>query len=141
MFQEARNGRVDSLAKLLVIDKEVLKDETLFRLFRDAAQKDKQTDYNILTKAIRQNPGDIFTLREIKVAIARFILDVSKFFGRPLKMPEIRNLFDYIEKDRERDDTVIDEEGLHDSQDSFYKAVMRHAGFESLFQRKSDKKI
>lgn len=139
LFHEARIGRVDSLAKLLIIDKEVLRDEVIFRLFTGVAQKKKKTDYNILTKALRQNPGDVFTLREIKVAIARFILDTSKFFGSPLKMPEIRALFDYIEKDRQADDSAIDEEGLYESQDSFYKAVMRHGGFETLFIPKSDK--
>ncbi|MHB8092612.1 MAG: hypothetical protein ACYDH8_13605 [Syntrophales bacterium] len=133
LFREARSGKLDSLAKLLIIDKEILRDETIFGVFKKAAQPDKELDYNMLTKAFRQTPADLVTLKKVKVAVARFILDLSKLTGHRLTINEIRGLFDRIEKDRESNDAAIDEDGLYDSEDSFYKAVMRHPGYESLF--------
>ena len=141
LFQEAKNGKLDSLAKLLVIDKQILRDETIFGLFEDAAQKDKALEYNMLTKAFRQTPADLVSLKKVKVALARFILDISKLMGRHFTINEIRDLYDKIEKDREGDDSAIDEDGTYDSADSFYKAVKRHPGYDSLFSQISDKII
>jgi hypothetical protein len=139
LFKEAKNGKLDSLAKLLVIDKEILRDETIFGLFNNAAQKDKELEYNMLTKAFRQTPADLVSSKKVKVAVARLILDVSKFLGHRFTINEIRDLYDRIEKDRKSDDDVIDEEGTYDSEDSFYKAVTRHTGYEFLFPPVSDK--
>lgn len=133
LFKEARRGKLDSLAKLLVIDKEILRDETIFGFFRDAAQPDKELEYNMLTKAFRQTPADLVTLKKVKVAVARLILDISKLMGHRFTINEIRALYDKIEKDRGGDDAAIDEDGLYDSEDSFYKAVIRHPGYDSLF--------
>lgn len=133
LFKEAKDGKLDSLAKLLVIDKEILRDETIFGFFNDAAQKDKELEYNMLTKAFRQTPADLVSLKKVKVAVARFILDISKVMGRHFTMNEIRDLYNNLEKDREGDDAAIDEDGLYDSEDSFYRAVFRHPGYNSLF--------
>jgi len=139
LFKEARSGKLDSLTKLLVINKEILRDETIFGLFNDAAQKDKKIEYNMLTKAFRQTPADLVSLKKVKVALARFILDISKLMGRHFTINEIRDIYDKIEKDREGDDSAIDEDGTYDSADSFYKAVKRHPGYDSLFSHISDK--
>jgi hypothetical protein len=141
LFREAKSGKLDSLAKLLVIDKEILRDETIFGFFRDATQPDKELDYNMLTKAFKQTPADLVTLKKVKVAVARFILDISKVMGHRFTINEIRALYDKIEKEREGDNAAIDEDGLYDSEDSFYKAVIRHPGYDSLFLHLSDKKI
>jgi hypothetical protein len=140
LFREARSGKLDSLAKLLVIDKEILRDETIFGVFKGAADPGKVLEYNMLTKAFRQTPADLVTLKKVKVAVARFILDISRLMGHRLTMNEIRALYDKIEKDRAGDNAAIDEDGLYDSEDSFYKAVIRHPGFDSLFPPFSDKK-
>ena len=140
LFKEAKNGKLDSLAKLLVIDKEILRDETIFGFFRNAAQQDKGLDFNMLTKVFRQTPADLFSLKKVKVAIARFIVDFSKMMGHRFTINDIRDLYDKMEKDRKGDDAAIDEDELYDSQDSFYKAVMRHPGYDFLFpQNVSDK--
>ena len=141
LFREAKKGKLHSLEKLLVIDKEIMRDEVIFGFFRNAAQKDKKYDYNMLTKAFRQKPADITSLKKVKVAIARFIVDISKLMEHRLTMNEIRDLYDRIEKDKKGDNSAIDEDGLYDSQDSFYKAVMRHPGYESLFQKYLSDKI
>jgi hypothetical protein len=75
------------------------------------------------------------------VAVARFILDISKLMGHRFTMNEIRDLYNKIEKDRVGDNAAIDEDGLYDSEDSFYRAVIRHPGYDSLFLRLSDKKF
>lgn len=137
LFKEARSGKLDSLAKLLIVDKEILRDEIIFELFKDASRK--EIDYNMLTKAIRQTPADMVTLKKVKVAVARFISDMSIFIGHRLTMNEIRDLYDSFEKDKQNDDAAIDEDGLYDSEDSFYRAVMRHSGYSHLFPPKSDK--
>jgi len=140
LFKEAKNGKLDSLAKLLVIDKEILRDETIFGFFNDAAQRDKKIEYNMLTKAFRQTPADLVSLKKVKVAVARFILDISKIMGHSFTINEIRDLYDKIEKDREGDDSAIDEDGTYDSADSFYRAVViRHPGYDFLFPHSSDK--
>jgi len=139
LFNEAREGRIDSLSKLLVIDKEILKDEVIFAFFSKVAMKETDLDYNLVTKAFRQTPADLVTIRKIKVALARFVVDLSIFLGKRLSINEMRALFDAIEKDRTGDDTAIDEEGLYDSEDSFYKAVMRHPGYESIFRKNRTK--
>lgn len=141
LFKEARSGKLDSLAKLLVIDKEILRDETIFEFFRNAAQQDKELDFDMLTKAFRQTPADLVSLKKVKVAVARFILDISKFMGNRLTIKEIRGLYDKIEQDREGDDAAIDEDGLYDSENSFYRAIMLHPGYDSLFPHISDKII
>lgn len=135
LFREAKSGKIDSLAKLLVIDKEILRDEIIFGFYKAAAQKDNKLDYNMLTKAFQQTPADQLSLKKVKVAVARFILDISKLMGRPFTMNEIRDLYNNIEKDRQDDDAAIDEDGLYDSQDSFYRAVFRHPGYDSLFMQ------
>jgi len=139
LFYEAREGRIDSLSKLLVIDKEILKDEVIFAFFSKVAMKENDLDYKLVTKALRQTPADLVTIRKIKVALARFVVDISIFIGKRLSINEMRALFDAIEKDRTGDDTAIDEEGLYDSEDSFYKAVMRHTGYESIFKKNRTK--
>lgn len=139
LFNEAREGRIDSLSKLLVIDKEILKDRVIFSFFSRVAMKENDLDYNLVTKAFRKTPADMVTIRKIKVALARFIVDLSIFLGKRLSINEMRALFDAIEKDRTADDTAIDEEGLYDSEDSFYKAVMRHPGYESIFRKNRTK--
>jgi hypothetical protein len=134
LFQEAKNGKLDSLAKLLVIDKEILRDETIFGLFNEAGQKDKKLNYNMLTKAFRQNPADLVSLKKVKVAVARFILDISKLMGRHFTINEIKDLYHNIEKDRQGDDAAIDEDGFYNSEDSFYRAVFRHSGYDSFIR-------
>jgi len=141
LFKEARSGKLDSLAKLLVIDKEILRDETIFGFFRNASQQDKELDFNMLTKAFRQTPADLVSLKIVKVAIARFILDISKIMGHRFTIKEISDLYNKIEKDREGDDAAIDEDGLYDSEDSFYKAITRHPGYDFLSPHISDKII
>ena len=139
LFKEAKNGKLDSLAKLLVIDKEILRDENIFGFYRAASQKNNDLDYNMLTKAFRQTPADQLSLKKVKVAIARFILDFSKIMGHSFTTKEIRGLYDKIEKDRKGDDAAIDEDGTYDSEDSFYRAVIRHPGYDFLLQYASDK--
>jgi len=141
LFMEARNGKLDSLAKLLVIDKEILRDETIFGFYRTAAQKNNELDYKMLTKAFRQTPADQLSLKKVKVAVARLIIDVSKIMGHHFSTNEIRDIYDKVEKDRQGDDAVIDEDGTYDSEGSFYKAVVRHTGYDFLIPFLSDKKI
>jgi hypothetical protein len=119
LFREAKSGKIDSLAKLLVIDKEILRDETIFGFYKAAAEKDNKLDYNMLTKAFKQTPADQLSLKKVKVAVARFILDISKLMGHHFTINEIRDLYDKIEKDRKRDDAAIDEDDTYDSEDSF----------------------
>ncbi|HAR49047.1 hypothetical protein ER57_02010 [Smithella sp. SCADC] len=140
LFREAKNGKLDSLAKLLVIDKEILRDEIIFGLYKAAAQKNSKVDYNMLTKAFKQTPADQLSLKKVKIAVARFILDISNLMGHHFSTNEIRDLYDKIEKDRQSDDGAIDEDGTYDSADSFYRAVVkRHPGYDFLLPKVSDK--
>ena len=141
LFREAKNGKLDSLAKLLVIDKEILRDEIIFGFYKAAAQKNNELDYNMLTKAFKETPADQLSLKKVKVAVARFILDISKLMGHRFTINEIKDLYHNIEKDRQGDDAAIDEDGFYDSEDSFYKAVTRHPGYDFLSPYSSDKII
>ena len=61
--------------------------------------------------------------------------------GHHFSTNEIRDIYDKVEKDRQGDDAVIDEDGTYDSEGSFYKAVVRHTGYDFLIPFLSDKKI
>jgi hypothetical protein len=104
LFKKAINGDFEALCNLLRIDKAILKDEKIFKLYQQVNFNPESTKYNGLIRAIG-SPIKIDSEKQVKGIIAAIISEFSKSLGPKLTAPEILDLFDFVEEVKDKDST------------------------------------
>jgi hypothetical protein len=126
LLRKARQGDIDSLGKLLRLDKTLIKDrlisEQIIRSRSSAPNK-----FLILTKAIEDSPKEQKSIQRIKYSLAGLISIISEDLGHKFTAPEIKQLFDAVAVDYDRDELI--DPDLPDSPESFNKAIQRARPF------------
>lgn len=128
LYASARRGNLDSLEKLITLDKAVLADPFIARRFQESQVNGRTAILQDLSSAIVKNPPRL-NHKRIKMVFAGFISRYSMALGSPIEEPEIRRLFDLYAQMRGigRIDT-----DLPVRSDTFYTAIRRHRLFWTI---------
>ena len=127
LFRKARLGSVESMDKLLRLDKTTIQHSRINKwISYYSFEKDKRIVEN-LTEAIRNPPRAKITLAKVKYCLAGFISYLTELLNYRLSAPEIQSLFDAVAIDYGNDD--LRDPNLPDSPEAFAKAIQRERSF------------
>jgi len=124
LYRKARLGNVDALEKLLRLDALLIHDPSIGKQIQALRFKNKFSTYQNLFEAVLKRPKNKVTRLKMKYAMAGFISAMSSMLTKPLLEPDIRALFDAVQKDATHDDLAIDED-LPLSAEAFTRAIHR----------------
>lgn len=126
LLRKARQGDIESLEKILRLDKTLTGDRLINRQLMESISADP-FKFDRITKAIASKPKEQSTLPRIKIFLAGFISVLSEFFGHKFTAPEIQSLFDAVAIDYGYDE--LRDPDLPDSPEAFSKAIQRERTF------------
>lgn len=126
LLRRARQGDLESLEKILRLDKNAIHDPKIAKELHIASQKPQGIIYRRLTNAMANQTRTKLTPERVKIWMSGLILLISEILQCKLTTPEIRKLFDALSYDLNGD--------LYDSEitleeDAFRMAVNREKDF------------
>ena len=121
LYRKARQGDINSICKLLRIDKAITADNRIARHAQIASLNPKSDEYSKIKNATN-GTLKITSMKKVKIRIAGFVASMARFLGFKLTTTEIQNLFDIIAKVRSYD--LVDAD-LDQSPESFYMNIRR----------------
>lgn len=130
LLRKARQGNIESLEKMLRLDKTLTRD----RLINEQITKSISEDpikFDYITKAIRSKPKEQNTLPRIKTSLAGLISVLSEELGHRFTAPQIKELFDAVAIDYSIDELI--DTDLPDSPEALSKAIQRERPFWQKF--------
>lgn len=125
LYRKARQGDIDAIEKLLLIDPLMLNEPAIARHIHSLRLNNKQNEYESLLVAPIKPLDSKIKPKRMKGNVAGLILALARMLNIPLKENEIRDLFHAVAKDLERDEDVIDFD-LSDDQ-GFFKTTKRNS--------------
>ncbi len=128
LLRKARLGDIDSIDKILRLDKAVLCDSRISQHIYQASLQKNPSTFERLTRAIQGGLSGKINKQRAKFIMAGLISVLSEIFDHRLSAPEIQNLFDAIATDLSEGEFLIDTD-LPDSPEAFSKAVQRERAF------------
>jgi hypothetical protein len=127
IFNKARLGKIESLDKLLRIDKHIIQNATINKwITHYYFQKDRRA-FETLSEAIRNPPRHKLTAAQLRYRIAGLISYITELLGKRLYAPEIQSLFNAVAVDYGIDELI--DPDLPDSPATFSRAVLRARSF------------
>ena len=134
LYRKARQGDVESLDKILRLDKGAVCCKRINKHFYSPTDS---CELKKLTLALHRQPKGKISYQKAKFLIAGFISFLSEILGHRLSAPEIQDLFNAYAVDSGYDDLI--DADLPPSPEGFAKAIQRERSFWSSFL-KPDKK-
>ena len=128
LYRKARLGNIDALEKLLRLDALLIHDPAIGKQVQAFRFKNKFSTYQFLFDAVFKKPKNKLTRKRMKYAIAGLISAISSLLKHPLTEPEIRDLFDAVQKDMKKDPFAIDHD-LPLTPEAFTRAIHRDRAF------------
>lgn len=103
VYQNARRGDIDSIEKILVLDKSIIHEPKIAQKIEILSRTPKHFDYQRIIKALNTDISEKVTLHKIKIMISGLIFmiwnDYGSISGKKLTKPQIRALFDSVSLD------------------------------------------
>ena len=127
LMEQARQGHLDSLEKLLRIDKAIVRDENIAQLIHQTSTQRNLLKYDSLMAAYSGSPNKKISLSKVKASCAGFISTISLLFGNRLYEPDLRALFNAVAVDFGHHEQI--DEDIPADPASFSKAILRERKF------------
>lgn len=100
LFRRARNGDVDALEKLVLLDRYVLCAPRIERIWARMSEDNESPDFQRIHRAMARQPHLVeYEIYEAKADIAGLIAKMSEAQGHPLNPSQIGELFDALARD------------------------------------------
>lgn len=128
LLRKARQGDLDAIKKVLLIDKNAINEPGIFKLWSKYSENPECYEYEQIHKALFQQPKVIrYDMKKAKYATAGLIAHISDSFISPLNPSQIGQLFNCLAKDLAPQGKIIHKDPDLPSckSDAFRKAVKR----------------
>lgn len=123
LFQKAQSGDVDSICKLLKLDKGIIQDRKIARFITKHSQKKKGDEFNKISRAFADSIK-ISSLQKAKTNQAAMASAFAKSMSAKLSAPDIQYIYDLV--NRAKTDGVAPDPHLP-SPEAFAKTIQRKA--------------
>jgi len=123
LYHKARKGDYNSIHKLLRLDPFLLHDPVIGREIQKIRINGKQTQFENLLVAPLKPIKIKVTSKSIKAILAGLISQLAERVKHPLTATEIRDLFDAVAKDADKQDI---DTSLPEGQEAYSKAIQRN---------------
>jgi len=123
IFKEACLGDKESLKKLLLLDKVIIRHPMISKWLHLYSYNENKSVIEDLSAAISKPPGKKLSLVQEKYRMAGMISYYTELLGYRLSTPEIRHLFNAVAADYGIDELI--DPDLPDSPEAFERAVRR----------------
>lgn len=127
LMAQAREGHLDSLKKLLQIDKAIIGDVSISQLFHQLSTQKNKRKFDALVSALAGSPNKKTSIGRIKTNCAGFISVISEFYGHRLYEPDLRALFNAVAVDYDRHEQI--DEDIPADPATFSRAILRERKF------------
>ena len=127
LMSRAREGHMDSLKKLLQIDKAIVADESIGQLFHEYSTQKNKRKFDALVSALANSPTKKISIGRVKSNIAGFISVFSEKCGHRLFEPDLRALFSAVAVDYGRYEQI--DEDIPVTPATFSQAIRREREF------------
>jgi len=123
LLRSARHGDIDAIEKLARLDKTIISDSRIMKLYHQASRDKNRETFNRITKALDSVPRMKAGRRKIKFYLAGLISNISIGLGQKMPASDINLLYDAIARDRGIDN--IDTDFIDLNPEAFEKGIQR----------------
>ncbi len=99
LIRKARQGKIDSIEKLMWLDKNIVHDSQIAKILENASSETDNEYFISIATALSKLPPKSFSEESIKISIAGIIALVFESFGSKISKPKIRELFNNLAYD------------------------------------------
>ena len=137
ILRKARQGDEEAFEKLLRLDKLLIYEPKMKKIFKKATETKARGRMSLIAKAFRSTPKAKIEIKHIKYFFAGLLSLISIAMGQKLKAVDIHNLFDAVARDTT--DELVDPD-LIVSPETFEKGIQRARDFWKIPIPLPDKK-
>jgi len=137
ILRKARQGDEEAFEKLLRLDKLLIYEPKMKKIFKKATETKARGRMSLIAKAFRSTPKAKIEIKHIKYFFAGLLSLISIAMGQKLKAVDIHNLFDAVARDTT--DELVDPD-LIVSPETFEKGIQRARNFWKISIPLPDKK-
>ena len=123
LLRSARHGDINAIEKLARLDKTIISDSRIMKLYHQASRDKNRETFNRITKALDSVPRMKADRRKIKFYLAGLISNISNELGQKMPASDINLLYDAIARDRGIDN--IDTDFIDLNPEAFEKGIQR----------------
>ena len=123
LLRSARHGDINAIEKLARLDKTIISDSRIIKIYHQASRDKNRETFNRITKALESNPRMKADRRKIKFYLAGLISNISIEWGQKMLVSDINLLYDAIARDRGKDN--IDTDFVDLKPEAFEKGIQR----------------
>lgn len=127
LFRRARHGDIDALEKLVLVDRGVLTERRISKLWTRISEDNTSEDFERIHRALANRPALVgYEPQDAKIAAAGLIAKMSEAKNHPLSASQIGEVFDALARDLAPEGQVVHKDPDVDRKSSQWrKAVAR----------------